>query len=101
MPQALFASFGTTKEDLEGFVEQIRRVQGVRVAALIREDGSRRSKISLRSTGDDDVRVVAARFGGGGHKNAAGATVELPPEETLRLLLETLHPLWSEGNADQ
>lgn len=74
MPE--IASCGASKEDIEGFVEQMRRLRGVRVAMLIREDHSRRCKVSLRSSGPDDVRAMAARFGGGGHTNASGATLD-------------------------
>lgn len=79
VPQKLFAEFGATKEDLEGFVEQMRKVQGVRMTLLLREEiknGSSFIKISMRSSGDDDVRSILAQFNGGGHKNAAGAGVQ-------------------------
>lgn len=36
-------------------------------------------RYSLRSKGDFDVAAIAARFGGGGHKNAAGFSSPLPP----------------------
>ena len=39
-------------------------------------DPGNRCKLSLRSSGSDDVRSVAALFGGGGHLNAAGATID-------------------------
>lgn len=67
---------GAGKEDLEGFVEQMRRLRGVRVALMLREDNPKRCKVSLRSSGSDDVRTLAASFGGGGHLNAAGATLD-------------------------
>jgi phosphoesterase RecJ-like protein len=35
-------------------------------------------KLSLRARGDVDVQAIAARFGGGGHKKAAGATLAMP-----------------------
>lgn len=77
--QELFTEFGTTKEDLEGFVEQMRKVRGVRMTLLLREEiknGSPFVKVSMRSSGDDDVRSVLTQFNGGGHKNAAGASIE-------------------------
>lgn len=40
------------------------------VAWFARED--KRIQVSLRSIGDFDVGAIAKRFGGGGHKNAAG-----------------------------
>ncbi len=45
------------------------------MACLFRErDG--RVKVSLRGKGEADVRQIAARFGGGGHRNAAGCSVD-------------------------
>jgi bifunctional oligoribonuclease and PAP phosphatase NrnA len=58
----------------EDLVSYPRSIDSVRVACLFRErDG--RVKISLRGKGDVDVSRIAARFGGGGHPNAAGCTV--------------------------
>lgn len=87
---AALAEAGARKEDLEGFVEQIRHIRGVRVALLAREDAPGRCKVSLRSTGSDDVRVTAAQFGGGGHKNAAGVTLTMSLDETVSTLVPAL-----------
>ena len=81
---------GAVREDLEGFAEQMRRIKGVRVAALVREDAADRCKLSLRSAGRDDVRAVAARFGGGGHLNAAGATIDMPMSGVVRQTLDAI-----------
>lgn len=81
---------GASKEDMEGFVEQMRRLRGVRVAMLLREDNPRRCKVSLRSAGSVDVRSVAARFGGGGHTNAAGATLDMSLAQAVETCLRSL-----------
>jgi bifunctional oligoribonuclease and PAP phosphatase NrnA len=61
--------------EAEDLVTYPRSIGSVQVACLFRErDG--RVKVSLRSKGDADVRDIAAKFGGGGHRNAAGCTVE-------------------------
>jgi phosphoesterase RecJ-like protein len=61
--------------DAEDLVTYPRSIGSVRVACLFRErDG--RVKVSLRGKGDVDVRQIAARFGGGGHPNAAGCSVD-------------------------
>ena len=90
VPLAILEETGARKEDLEGFVEQIRRIRGVRVAMLAREEAPGRCKVSLRSTGPDDVRITAAQFGGGGHKNAAGVTMTMSLDETVNTLLPAL-----------
>ena len=94
----LLAETGASREDSEGFVEQLRRLTGVRVALLLREDekdGTVATKASLRSSGKDNVRDAAAQFGGGGHKNAAGATVPLDAEKTLAVILPYIRFVWN------
>jgi phosphoesterase RecJ-like protein len=60
--------------EAEDLVTYPRSIGSVQVACLFRErDG--RVKVSLRGKGETDVRQIAARFGGGGHRNAAGCSV--------------------------
>ncbi|HEV7918464.1 MAG TPA: bifunctional oligoribonuclease/PAP phosphatase NrnA, partial [Solirubrobacterales bacterium] len=63
----------------EGIVDVVRSVSGTAVGALMRGltgDGKEHlSKISLRASDDRvDVSAIAREFGGGGHRQAAGAT---------------------------
>lgn len=74
---------GALKEDLEGLVEQFRRLRGVEASGILREDAPGIFKLSLRSTGTTDVRSVAVRFGGGGHRNAAGGTLRMEGKEAF------------------
>lgn len=54
----------------------VRRVAGVEVVLYFRVVSPGRVKLSARSEGEFDVCSLAARFGGGGHRRAAGATIE-------------------------
>ncbi|AGW13395.1 putative phosphoesterase RecJ domain protein [Megalodesulfovibrio gigas DSM 1382 = ATCC 19364] len=72
--RAMLEAAQATKEDCEGLVETIRRVRGVRMSITLREEVAGQIRISLRSFGDDDAQAVAQHFGGGGHRNASGAT---------------------------
>ena len=63
-------------DDLDGVVEYARSVEGVRMALLFREISQGRVKVSLRSVGDVDVADFAKQFGGGGHRKAAGLSLE-------------------------
>lgn len=83
-------SCSATKEDLEGFVEQMRRLAGVRAAALLREDAPGIHKFSLRSFGETDVRAAAAALGGGGHRNAAGGTLRLEAAQAAETLVKAV-----------
>lgn len=68
--------FHCAPEDLEGLVEWFRKVRGVEVSALVRQQSQNMCKFSLRSAGETDVRAMAMEVGGGGHRNAAGGTIE-------------------------
>ena len=65
---------GATAQDLEGFVNIGRNIIGVEVAVLYSETDTA-AKASLRANNGHDVAAVAASLGGGGHKAAAGLTL--------------------------
>lgn len=64
---------GATSDMAEGFVNEGRKIVGVEVSALFREQGAGHYRISFRSRGRVDVAAIAASLGGGGHRNASGA----------------------------
>ncbi len=72
--RAMLQATGTTLEDCEGFINHPRSVRGVKVAVFLKQssDHDPLVSVSLRAKGEVDVAAVAARFGGGGHRNAAG-----------------------------
>ncbi len=86
----MFERTHTTTEDTEDIINFIQRLKSVRIAAILREEGDDMYKFSLRSYNDDDVQKVAARFGGGGHKNAAGGTIKAPLNQAITMLLDML-----------
>jgi bifunctional oligoribonuclease and PAP phosphatase NrnA len=81
-----FAAAGASEADSEGIVDHLRAVEGTAVAALVREllDDPARRKVSLRSTdGRVDVSRIARGLGGGGHRQAAGFTTDMPMPELV------------------
>ncbi|TMA26401.1 MAG: bifunctional oligoribonuclease/PAP phosphatase NrnA [Deltaproteobacteria bacterium] len=74
----MMARTGTHLDLTDGFINYARSVDGVEVAASFREpaDGSRGWRVSFRSRGRVDVATIAQKFGGGGHRNAAGCTIQ-------------------------
>ena len=80
---AMFAETKTQPEDVDGMINYARRIEDVKVAALIQEqkngktdsNGQCRYHVSLRSDGSVDVAAIAGSFGGGGHASAAGFQV--------------------------
>ncbi|HEY2601367.1 MAG TPA: bifunctional oligoribonuclease/PAP phosphatase NrnA [Thermoleophilaceae bacterium] len=82
---------GSLETDSEGIVDHIRAVEGTAVAALVRDllsdERAGVRKVSLRSTdGRVDVSRIARGHGGGGHRQAAGFSTELPVEELIERL---------------
>ena len=67
---------GCTADLTDGFINFPRSIEGVEVAIMIREEGPATCKVSFRSRGNIDVARIAAGFGGGGHRNAAGCQVD-------------------------
>lgn len=81
LTDAMLVEAGCEADDLEGIVNLPLAARNVRAVIFFKEtdDGLR---VSLRSKDAVDVRRVAVSFGGGGHQNAAGCTVEHPTPET-------------------
>ena len=71
-----------TEDDLENVSGFPRSIEGVRMAATLRQTEDGKVKLSVRAVPGYDAAAVCAHFGGGGHKGAAGATVALSLEET-------------------
>ncbi|WP_419787592.1 DHH family phosphoesterase [Pseudodesulfovibrio sp.] len=84
----MFKRTHTGPDDTENIINFIRRLKSVRMAAILREEAPDTYKFSLRSYGEDNVQVVAAEFGGGGHKNASGGSINAPLEEAKTRLVE-------------
>lgn len=74
--------------DTQPLIELIQAVRGVRLAVLLRELAERgKVKVSLRSDRGVDSQELAKRWGGGGHKRAAGATFEGTVRQAQREVL--------------
>ncbi len=80
--------YNATPDDLDGIVEFPRSIAGVRMALLFRQIANGRIKVSFRSMGAVDVAALAQEFGGGGHKKAAGASLDLSLAEAQQRVLD-------------
>jgi phosphoesterase RecJ-like protein len=74
--QAAFERSRATPADSEEIINHPRAIAGVQAVAFFKQWEPAKVQVSLRSKGTVDVRRVAAVFGGGGHTNAAGCTIE-------------------------
>jgi phosphoesterase RecJ-like protein len=85
-----FASAGADEPYSEGIIDYLRAVEGSEMVGLIREppraDGPTH-RVSLRSSHDEiDVSAIAREQGGGGHRQAAGFSSELPIPEIIEFI---------------
>jgi phosphoesterase RecJ-like protein len=67
---------GALDEDAEGLVNYALSIEGVQVAVFFREILDHHYRVSLRSKPGVDVAAIAESFGGGGHHNASGCSVD-------------------------
>jgi phosphoesterase RecJ-like protein len=88
LKQADFTRSGAGPDDSEGLIDHIRAIEPVVVACLFEEMGSELTRISLRSKSEKvNVNEIAAQFGGGGHRAAAGARIPGPPLSVQRRVI--------------
>jgi bifunctional oligoribonuclease and PAP phosphatase NrnA len=74
---AMVAKTGSEDDFTDGFINYARSVDGVEVAASFREPlNGGPWRVSFRSRGRVNVAQIAQKFGGGGHHNAAGCSIE-------------------------
>jgi phosphoesterase RecJ-like protein len=84
------ARHGVTFEEVEGLIDVVRRTREADVACVLKEAGDHTWRVSLRSLGEIDVRHVAEREGGGGHRFAAGFTSDAPAKQVIARILAAL-----------
>jgi len=86
----MYRETGTDAADTENFINFPRMMESVDISAMFREIESGCWKASLRSRGGCDVSLIASRFGGGGHRNAAGYRVCGDIEDVKRAFIEAV-----------
>lgn len=87
-PQGLLDEYNVDEKDTGDIVNIPRMVEGCEIAVSVREY-SDKIKVSFRSNGRYDVSEICMKLGGGGHKMAAGASVEgKTMEEVKRLVIK-------------
>jgi phosphoesterase RecJ-like protein len=81
---------GVTVEEAEGLIDLVRRTAEADVSCVLKEEPDGSVRVSLRSLGAVDVRAIAEREGGGGHRFAAGFTSHGGIPETVARVRDAL-----------
>jgi phosphoesterase RecJ-like protein len=92
LTQADLADAGVGVGETDDLIDVVRTAREADVAAVLKQQRDGRFKVSMRSRGRADLATVAARFGGGGHRLAAGYTSKVGVDETIAQLKAALHP---------
>ena len=81
---------GLAPGETDDLIDIIRTSRDADVAAVLKQQHDGRFKVSVRSRGDHDLAAIAAAFGGGGHRLAAGYTSQRGPAGTIEDLVAAL-----------
>lgn len=84
-----FSLHDATKADAEPLINVLRSLEEISVACILREEIDI-VRGSLRSKDTTDVAQIARVFGGGGHKAAAGFTLEMSLEKAIITICDAL-----------
>lgn len=90
LPLEVEKEIGVTEDDMENISGFPRTIAGVKIAATLRQQNDGIVKLSVRAVPGYDASAVCAKFGGGGHRGAAGASINLPLEEAAAAVLAAM-----------
>jgi phosphoesterase RecJ-like protein len=96
---AMLAQAGATSDMDDGLSSYLVDIDGVAIAAVFKEDDEDITRLSLRCVAPYDVATISARFGGGGHVRAAGATLRMSLDEALRQVIPHIERALAEPKA--
>ena len=94
LPRQVETELGLTEDDLENVSGFPRSIEGVKLAATLREMEDGQVKVSVRAVPGYDAASVCAHFGGGGHKGAAGATLYMPLADAAQAVAKVMEELF-------
>lgn len=79
--------FGQEGRDSDTLYQLVQSISGVEAIVILRQETEKNCTIGFRSLDRVDVSIVAARFGGGGHRQASGLSMEGHIEDIMPLLI--------------
>ena len=90
LTNAMLDALGATEDDVDDISGFSRSIEGVEIGVMIRELNDSTSKISLRTGEGYNASDICALLGGGGHRAAAGATIQGTVEDAKRQVLAAI-----------
>jgi phosphoesterase RecJ-like protein len=90
LPASVEEELGVGEDDLNNLSGFLRSIEGVRVAALLRNAGENNTKVSVRSIPGYNAASICELFGGGGHAGAAGCSIRMSLHQAENAMIEAL-----------
>ena len=88
--EEMMKSIGAKDEDSDGLSGTGSNIEGVEVSVVLKCRSNGEIKVSMRSKSYVDVSEIALKFGGGGHKRAAGCAIKGQPDQVKALVLSAV-----------
>lgn len=86
--QEMIQETGVTDDDVDGISGILRQIEGVQIGIFIREKQDGDYKVSVRTQPSMDASAICVKFGGGGHRGAAGCFIQAPLNEAKAKLVQ-------------
>ena len=90
LPLSVERELGLTEDDLENISGFPRTIAGVKIAATLRENPDGLIKLSVRCVPEYNASAICEKFGGGGHRGAAGASMQLSMDEAVNAVRKAI-----------
>jgi phosphoesterase RecJ-like protein len=93
IPLDVEKDLGVTEDDMENISGFPRTIEGVELAVTLRQENEHKVKLSVRCTPQWDASFICGKLGGGGHRGAAGASVEMTMAEAVETVIGIIEQL--------
>ncbi|MDR3048743.1 MAG: bifunctional oligoribonuclease/PAP phosphatase NrnA [Elusimicrobiota bacterium] len=84
--QKMFKKTKSSQSDIEGIISYSLKLKGIKAGVLFVEEEKNSIKVGFRSHKEFDVLSIAKKFGGGGHKNAAGCVIKKDLNSVIKII---------------
>jgi phosphoesterase RecJ-like protein len=99
LKEDMLDKFNVDTEDTHAFINHLLVLDNIKVAMMFKEMGTH-IKVSLRSTGNVDVGVMAQAIGGGGHDHSAATMIEGKLDDVIKNTVDKIHSMLLESQKD-
>lgn len=100
LSEEILEKFHVDPEDTHAFINHLLVLDNIKVACMFREMGEK-IKVSLRSTGEIDVGVMAQALGGGGHDHSAATLINGSLESVVKSTIDKLQTMLQDAEKKQ